>query len=217
MRLWFGVLAVGCAMAGLWFFFFKDTRPEGEKIVEAAHEALLTRDAEGLLGLASEEEVRALGLTEKKLQRFIDEYVLVEYEGMKVAQADVVEDRPDAQGVHTLVRTYTTPDGRVARFAFFSRERDEGPYLDHMVWSLFFGRMLEGMSRESMTGEQVVLLWAETMERDGDRLTEMGIPGVYMTHPEGHQFLTWKEFAKTRRDALAKVEAVEKAAAGSKK
>lgn len=196
---------------------FKDTRPEGVRIVEAAHDALLARDAAGLLSLASEQEVRALGLTEKKLQRFIDEYVLVDYGGMKVAQADVVEDRPDAEGVHTLVRTYTTPDGRVARFAFFSRERDEGPYLDNMVWSLFFGRMLEGMGRESMTGEQVVLLWAETMERDGDRLTEMGIPGVYMTNTDGDQFLTWKEFAKTRRDALAKVEAAEKAATASKK
>src|SRR5688572_25501086 len=122
MRPWIGVLAAVFACLGLWFFLFRDTRPEGERIVEAAHEALLARDAAGLLSLASEQEVRALGLTDKKLQRFIDEYVLADFKGMKVAQEDVAADRPDAEGVHTLVRTYTTPDGRVARFAFFSRE-----------------------------------------------------------------------------------------------
>ena len=76
--------------------------------------------------------------------------------------------------------------------------------------------MLEDMGRESLSGRQVIKLWAETMERDAKKLNDLGVKGVYVVTPEGEEFLTWKEFAKNRRDAIAKADDAEKAAAASK-
>ena len=187
----------------LWLAFLRDTRSEGERIVEAAHDALLMHDAGALMALTSPTEVQALGLTETVLQKYLDEYILKDFGAMRVLDDDIPENRPDVANVATLVRSYASPDGRVARFAFFARERPEGVRLEYLVWSLFVGRMLEDMGSKSLSASQVVLHWADTIERDADELTAIGLKGVFLMTDGEEKFLTWEEFVRSRRAQVA--------------
>ena len=162
-----------------------DPRWKIERVAEEAHEAVTTRDAKALLALTSPGEIESLGLTEEKLDRLLNGYVLRDTGALTVAphQEHFENDFPSVQ--FAIQRDYLTSDGRPIRFHFSVMDRDDGKWVDDVVASLVY-------ARASLEGKEMV----DLVERDVALLDATGIKGIY----SGDMYLNWLNYVAEQRD-----------------
>lgn len=199
-----GGITVGLALGVAWWLYANPS------LATASRRTLLcmaNANAGCLYRVVPIEERNALGLTEEKLERLLNDYVEPNLRIKKVYEIEVTSD--PASGRATATGNWVLSSGQELPMSVSLYEGDDGYESPGLVTTLIalVAIVKFGDVGEEAGGIQKLMAWHEQARTDGPILKEMGIPGVYRRREEG--LMTWTQWADYLEARLVQSSAAE--------